>query len=105
MGNFVINGSSLNNTYVYDDENVIVQGNYTLDAKQGNALQNISGSVYKKNQQGEQGEYIGNFNGYVREGGEIRYSISEMSRRNANMTWDAIDAIEAEITGSNAGEE
>jgi len=100
MSTFNVTSSSLNNQYEYANEYVTVQGNYTKDAT-NDTLQNVSGSVYNvPTQQGQQGEYIGNFNGYVRDG-EIRYSISEMSRRNANKVWDAIDDIEANITGAN----
>lgn len=103
MSTFNIVSSSLNNQYEYNNEDVKVTGNYTKDAT-NDTLQNVSGSVYKQPvQAGEQGEYIGNFNGYMRDG-EVRYSISEMSRRNANMTWDAIDDIEANITGENNAE-
>ena len=102
MSTFNITNSAMNNSYNYKDENVTVQGSYTMDATQPTQqLQSVSGSVYKvTTQAGEQGEYIGNFNGYMRDG-EVRYSISEMSRRNANITWDAIDEIEANITGAN----
>lgn len=100
MSTFNITSSSMNNQFEYANENVTVQGSYTKDATT-DTLQNVSGSVYKvPAQQGQQGEYMGNFNGYMRDG-EVRYSISEMSRRNANMTWDAIDEIEANITGAN----
>lgn len=102
MSTFNITSSAMNNSYTYEDENVNVQGNYTMDATQPiQMLQNVSGSVYKKSSQaGAQPEYIGNFNGYVRDG-EVRYTISEMSRRNATITWDAIDEIEAVITSEN----
>lgn len=101
MSTFNVTSSSLNNQYEYNNEYVKVNGNYTKDAT-NDALQSVSGSVYNQPAQaGEQGEYIGNFNGYVRDG-EVRYSISEMSRRDANKVWDAIDDIEAEITGANA---
>jgi len=103
MGTFNVTSSQLNNQYEYTDSEVKVTGNYTLDAST-NALQSVNGSVYALEQGGQQGAYIGNFNGYVRDG-EVKYSISEMSRRDANKVWDAIDEIEAEITGSNAGEE
>lgn len=99
MKKFEITSSSLNNQYAFEDDNVKVQGGYALNA-QDNTLQSVNGSVYRNNE-GQQGEFIGNFNGYVRDG-VIRYSLSEMSRRDANMAWDAIDAIEAEITSQNA---
>ena len=100
MGTFNITSSSLNNQYTFSNESLIVSGNYNMDAT-NNTLQNISGSVYNvPAQQGQQGEYIGNFNGYMRDGG-IRYSMSEMSRRDSMLVWDAIDEIEANITGTN----
>ena len=99
MSKFEITSSSLNNQYNFEDENVKVQGGYALNA-QDNSLQSVNGSVYRNNE-GQQGDFIGNFNGYVRDG-VIRYSLSEMSRRDANLAWDAIDAIEAEITSQNA---
>lgn len=103
MGNFNITSSSLNNQYTFDNDSVIVQGNYNLDAA-NNELKNVSGTAYRKNEQDQQGEYIGNFNGYMREG-VVKYSISEMSRRDANLVWDAIDEIEANIMGENSNSE
>lgn len=100
MSTFNVTSSSLNNQYEYANTNVTVNGNYVKDATT-DTLQSVSGSVYNlPAQQGQQGEYIGNFNGYMRDG-EVKYSISEMSRRNASKVWDAIDEIEANITGAN----
>lgn len=100
MSTFNVTSSLLNKQYEYADTNVTVQGDYTKDATT-DALKSVSGSVHNlPAQQGQQGEHIGNFNGYLRNG-EIRYSISEMSRRNARKVWDAIDEIEANITGAN----
>ena len=100
MSTFSVTSSSLNNQYEYADTNVTVNGNYVKEATT-DTLQSVSGSVYNlPAQQGQQGEYIGNFNGYMRDG-EVKYSISEMSRKDANKVWDAIDEIEANITGAN----
>ena len=99
MGTFNIVTSTLNNQYDYKDENLVVNGTYSMDAK-NNTLQNVGGSCYRINAQGEQGEYVGNFNGYMRDG-EIRYSLSEMTRKDSNDVWDAIDAIELNIIGTN----
>jgi hypothetical protein len=99
MGTFNIVTSTLNNQYDYKDENLVVNGTYSMDA-QNNTLQNVGGSCYRINAQGEQGEYVGNFNGYMRDG-EIRYSLSEMTRKDSNDVWDAIDAIELNIIGTN----
>ena len=99
MGNFVITSSSLNNQYTYNDESVSVSGAYSLDAT-NHTIQSINGQVYAANENGGQGEYIGSFNGYKREDG-VYYTLSEMPRRKANMVWDAIDEIEANINGEN----
>lgn len=99
MGTFNVVTSTLNNQYDYKDENLVVNGTYSIDAK-NNTLQNVGGSCYRINAQGEQGEYVGNFNGYMRDG-EIRYSLSEMTRKDSNDVWDAIDAIELNIIGTN----
>ena len=103
MGTFNIISSTLNSNYEYKDTSLVVNGSYTKDA-QTDTLQNVSGSCYRVNGDGEQGDYVGNFNGYMRDG-EVRYSLSEMSRRDSNKTWDAIDEIELNIIGTNAGEE
>lgn len=100
MGTFNIVSSSLNNQYEYTDTEVKVTGSYTQDAAT-HTLQQVNGNAYVLEQGGQQGAYIGNFNGYMRDG-VIKYSISEMSRRDANKVWDAIDEIEANITGVNA---
>jgi len=95
MGTFNVTSSTLNSGYTYTDESVMVNGSYQMDA-QSNTLKSISGSVYHKTESGEQGEYIGNFNGYQREDG-IKYSLSEMTRRDNNLVWNAIDGIEPHI--------
>lgn len=94
-GTFEIKSQTHNATYEYKDANLIVQGQFVKDGTT-NELQTINGSCYNKDGQGGQGSFIGNFNGYMRDG-EIRYTLSEMSRRDSNKVWDAIDAIEAEI--------
>lgn len=96
MGTFTIKSSTLNDAYEYKASSIVVNGNYTKDAESGK-LQNISGSCYRADQQGNQGEYIGNFNGSPRNDDEIYYSLSEMSRRDSNLVWDAIDEIEGNI--------
>ena len=101
MGTFIITSSKLNNGYDFNNESVMVQGTYTKDATT-DILQNVSGQVYEL-AVGGRGEYIGNFNGYMRDG-EVRYSLSEMSRKNSNLVWNAIDEIELNIIGTNTEE-
>ena len=102
MGTFNIKSSTLNSQYDYKDANLVVNGSFAKDAT-SDQLQNISGSCYRINSAGEQGDYIGNFNGYMRDGG-LRYSLSEMTREDSLAVWDAITEIEQYIIGPNQGE-
>ena len=92
---FNITSSTLNTSYDYKDV-IIVQGSYVKDAVSGN-LTSINGSCYRKNQDGSQGDYIGNFNGYPQASGEITYDLSQMKRSDSNLVWDAIDDIESQV--------
>lgn len=92
---FNITSSTLNTSYNYKDV-IIVQGSFVKDATTGN-LTSINGSCYRKNAQGEQGDYIGNFNGYPQADGEITYDLSQMKRSDSNLVWDAIDDIESQV--------
>ena len=103
MGTFTVTSSNLQNQYNYSNDTLIVIGNYSMDATTS-TLQNVAGTAYRKNQDGSQGEYVGNFNGYMRDG-VVKYSISEMTRQDANLVWDAIDEIEANILGENSNSE
>ena len=98
MSTYNITSSTLNSNYEYKNGVDIVTGSYSKNATT-DTLQSISGSAYNDDN-GEQGDCIGNFNGYMRDG-EIRYSLSEMSRRDSNKVWDAIDEIEVYVIGEN----
>ena len=100
MDKFEITSSTLSSQYNFVNDEVVVNGALNKDAIT-DTLQNVSGTVYRKNAQGEMGEYVCNFNGYLRDG-VINYSISELKRRDVNMVWDAIDAIEKHILPQNA---
>ena len=103
MGTFNIKSSTLNSQYDYKDANLVVNGSFAKDAT-NYQLQNISGSCYRIDSEGEQGDYIGNFNGYVRDGG-LRYSLSEMTREDSLAVWDAIAEIEQNVLGENNAQE
>ena len=92
---FNIISSTLNTSYDYKDV-IIVQGSYVKDAV-SDKLQSINGQCYRKNEQGEMGDYIGNFNGYPQSDGEITYDLSQMKRSDSNLVWDAIDDIESQV--------
>jgi hypothetical protein len=96
---FNITSSTLNTSFNYKDV-IVVQGNYVKDAVSGN-LKSINGACYRKNEQGEMGDYIGNFNGYPQSDDSISYDLSQMKRSDSNLVWDAIDDIEAKILGEN----
>ena len=102
MGTFEVTSSTLNNQYSFKDENLVVNGAYVKDA-QNNTLQSISGACYLITESGEPGNYVGNFNGYMRNG-KMLYSLSEMSREDSLTVWDAITEIEQNIIGTNHGE-
>ena len=95
MEKYDVLSSSLNENYKYVNDDLIVMGNTQKDGQSGD-LVSISGNAYEKTPNGEQGTYIGVFNGYMREDG-VHYSLSEMSRAQSNMVWDAIEGIEAHV--------
>lgn len=100
MSKIQITSSKVNKTYILENENIIVNGSYQTDEQSGE-LQTVQGSCYRAVAEGQEGNYIGNFNGALRNG-EMKYSLSEMSRKDSMLVWDAIDEIEAYITGENA---
>jgi hypothetical protein len=102
MGTFNIISSTLNSQFSYVNMNVVITGSYAADA-QTNALQNINGQAYLNDGNGGQGDYIGNFNGFMRNG-QMKYSLSEMTRQNADLVLDALAEIEQEIIGTNTEE-
>ena len=102
MSTFTVTSSNLNCGYEYKNESVEVTGSYSKDATTDTMI-NVSGTAYVTTPDGR-GDYIGNFNGYMRDN-EVRYSLSEMSRKNSNLVWNAIDEIELNIIGSNNEEE
>lgn len=91
---FNIINSTLNTSYNYKDV-IYVEGSCVKDAV-SNSLQSINGSCYRLNN-GQQGEYIGNFNGYPTADGQVTYDLSQMKRSDSNLVWDAIDNIESQV--------
>ena len=81
-------------TFKCVQDSIIVNGNYTKDVS-NNTITNIHGDCYR-NDGGNIGANIGYFNGYPN-GDEFTYDLSQMSRRDSNLVWDAIDEIESNI--------
>lgn len=99
MSTFNITSSSLNNQYTFVNTSVSVSGAYSLNAEDDSII-NISGQVYSVDQEGNVKDYIGQFNGYMRNG-EICYTLSEMTHEKALIVWNAISEIEDAINGEN----
>lgn len=96
-GTFNIKSQTNNSDYEYKNTQVFVNGSFAKDITTGD-LKNINGSCYHVDQSGNMGAYIGNFNGTMRDG-EVRYSLSDMTRQDSNLVWDAIDDIEPYVLG------
>lgn len=99
MGKFTITSSKKDRTYILESEDINVNGTYQADEETGE-VQNVTGACYRPNPKPGATDYIGNFNGVLRNG-ELRYSLSEMSRKDSLLVWDAIDEIESNILPTN----
>ena len=88
---YEVKNSTINTAYECKQSAIYVHGTIVVD-RQTDKLMSIDGYCYRLNEQGEQGESFGNFNGYLRESG-IKFNLSEMSHADSNLTWDAIDEI------------
>lgn len=99
MSKFNITSSTLNSSFTYENENLSINGSFIQDAKTAE-LQNISGTAYKPNGEGQQGTYVGNFNGRM-VNGVMKYAFSDMTLQDTMLVLDAIDDIEKYINGEN----
>lgn len=99
MSKFNITSSTLNSSFTYENENLSINGSFIQDAKTAE-LQNISGTAYKPNGEGQQGTYVGNFNGRM-VNGVMKYAFSDMTLQDTMLVLDAIDDIEKYINGKN----
>lgn len=99
MSKFNITSSTLNSSFTYENENLSINGSFIQDAKTAE-LQNISGTAYKPNGEGQQGTYVGNFNGRM-VNGVMKYAFSDMTLQDTMLVLDDIDDIEKYINGEN----
>lgn len=97
MGKFTITMSTLDNQYNYHNESVLLGGNYFVDA-QTNTFKGVSGMAYSTDTDGNQGEFIGSFNGNLVEGKMI-YSFSQMTEEQYQLVWAAVKELEPYVTG------
>ena len=99
MSTFNITSSTLNNNFTYENDNLSINGSFMQDAKTSD-LQTISGTAYKPQSEGQQGLYVGNFNGRM-VNDEMKYTLSDMTKQDTLLVLNAIDEIEKYINGEN----
>lgn len=92
---YQVTNKTENTSYVCKQSGIIVNGIVTKEVI-NDVIQYVNGSCYRPNEQGEAGENFGSFSGYLRNG-ELKYALSEMNRKDSNLTWGAIDEIERNI--------
>ena len=97
MGKFTITMSTIDNQYNYHNESVLLGGNYFVDA-QTNTFKGVSGMAYSTDTDGNQGEFIGSFNGNLVEGKMI-YSFSQMTEEQYQIVWVAVKELESYVLG------
>ena len=99
MSKFAITSSTLNSNFSYENESLSINGSFQKDAKTDD-LQNISGTAYKPQGEGQQGLYVGNFNGRM-VNGQMKYTLSDMTIQDTVLVLGAIEDIEKYINGEN----
>lgn len=98
MGTFTIKSRQTTTHYEYENEQVIAIGNYTENTESSEVL-SISGEQRTKD-----GQYIGNFNGYKRDG-EMVFSYSDVPQEYMGAFQQAVTEVVAEIIPTEGGEE
>lgn len=98
MGKLTIKSRQTTTQYEYENEQVIAIGNYTENTESSEVL-SISGEQRTKD-----GQYIGNFNGYKRNG-EMVFSYSEVPQEQLPAFQQAVTEVVAEIIPTEGGAE
>ena len=99
MGTFIKTQTVLDIQYSYVNEAVAISGNYFVDAAT-NTFKSVSGSVFAMDSDGQQGEFVGSFNGSMI-GGKMSYSFSQMTKEDYDLVWEAIKEIEPHVIEDN----
>ena len=92
MSEFILKTTVLLSQFEYEDGTLNVQGEIRRNAETSE-VERVAGSVSIKE---ETQVHVGSFSGSMR-GNEMKYSLSEMTRLNADIVWSAIAAIEQQI--------
>ncbi len=98
---FEILKESLNQEFKVTTDSVIATG--VISSVQGVVTQ-VSGTVFAKDSQGNQGDYIANFNGDTTDG-ILKWNISKTDHETAMLVWDIIEVIEANLPDTNSDSE
>lgn len=98
MGTFTVKNRQTTTQYEYENEQVIAIGNYTENTESSEVL-SISGEQRTKD-----GQYIGNFNGYKRDG-EMVFSYSDVPQEYMGTFQQAVTEVMAEIIPAEGGAE
>ena len=93
MGNFAIKNQTSKTTFEYSNDVLIAQGECE---KAEGQLKTVRAHFFKKNEDGNIGDNIGNITGSMR-GNKMHYSASEMSLEDTAAVWSAVGEIEASI--------
>lgn len=98
MGTFTVKNRQTTTQYEYENAQVIAIGNYTENTESSEVL-SISGEQRTKD-----GQYIGNFNGYKRDG-EMVFSYSDVPQEYMGVFQQAVTEVVAEIIPAEGGAE
>jgi hypothetical protein len=80
--------------YGYDNKNVIVVGREIKNAE--NKLESVDGNVYRKNENGERGEYICNFTGTVKDE-KVKYAMSAIDIEDMGIVKSMMEELEPNL--------
>lgn len=99
MGTFTKTLTTIDNQYSYQNESLVISGNYFVDGAT-NAFKSVIGSVFSVDTELHQGEFIGSFTGSMI-GDKMSYSFSQMTKEQSDLVWVAISEIEPYVLGDN----
>ena len=94
MGNFAIKNQTSKTTFEYSNDVLIAQGECE---KAEGQLKTVKAHFFRKNEDGNIGDNIGNITGSMR-GNKMHYSASEMSLEDTAAVWGAVGEIEESVS-------
>lgn len=98
---FEILKESLDQEFKVTTDSAIATG--SISSVQGVVTQ-VSGTVFAKDSQGNQGDYIANFNGDTNDG-KLKWNVSKTDHETAMLVWDIIGVVEASLPKTSSDSE